>query len=266
MTQQQHFEAGQLQEAIDEALADVKKNPAKPELRVLLCELLCFAGDLERADKQLDTIAMQAPDAVMGISLFRQLIRCEQSRREFYTDGRVPEFLDEPTPMQQLQLQASIEIRAGEPGKAMELLEQAEEIRPDVSGTCDGEKFDEFRDLDDLVSSSLELYTPNGKYYWIPLERLEQLSFRAPQYPRDLMWRAAHMVVQGGTEGEVYLPVLYHGSHEADDNQLKLGRATDWVGEEGEPVRGRGQRTFLVGEEDKPALAVGEIQFETAGT
>ena len=263
------FEAGQLQEAIDAAISEVKENPTKLEQRVLLCELLCFAGDLERADKQLDTLALQDPEAVMGVSLFRQLIRAEQARRDFFQNGRVPEVVEEPTPMQQLQLQACVELQSGgdnEPdfAKALELLEQAEELRTSCSGSCDETPFQEFRDLDDRASASLEVYTPNGKYYWIPLERLISLTMRPPQYPRDLIWRAAQIVMHGGLEGEVYIPALYAESYQADDDALKLGRATDWVGDESQPVRGLGQRCFLVGEEDVPVLSITQLQFNAA--
>lgn len=264
MNVQECFEAGQLSEAIEAALTEVKQNPTDVNRRALLADLLCYSGDLERADKQLDTMSVQDPEAMMGISLFRQLIRAEQARRDFYENGRVPEMMDEPTPMQQLQLRACIELREDNTAEAMKLLEEAEELRPECKGTCDGEPFAEFRDLDDRASSSLEVYTPNGKYYWIPLERLVSLIFRPPQFPRDLLWRAARMVVEDGPEGEVYLPVIYNGSHAADDNQIKLGRATDWVGDEGQPISGLGQRTFLVGEEDKPILSITNLQFDKA--
>ena len=70
------------------------------------------------------------------------------------------------------------------------------------------------------------------------------------------------MVLRDGTEGEVFLPALYCGSHAVEDNQLKLGRATDWLGDESEPIRGIGQKIFLVGEEDKPVLSLTDLQFE----
>ena len=262
MNVQECFEAGKLAEAIEASLAEVKQNPTDATRRAYLCDLLCYSGDLERADKQLDTMTLQDPEAVMGISLFRQLIRAEQARRDFYENGRVPEVLDDPTPMQQLELRAHIELREGNHSAAMDLLTEAEELRPPSKGTCDGVEFSEFRDLDDRASSSLEVYTPNGKYYWIPLERIDSIIFRPPQFPRDLMWRAARMVVQDGPEGEVYVPVLYCGSHASEENQIKLGRATDWIGEEGQPICGVGQRTFLVGEEDKPILSIANLQFE----
>jgi type VI secretion system protein ImpE len=60
------------------------------------------------------------------------------------------------------------------------------------------------------------------------------------------------------------VPALYAGTETATDNALKLGRATDWRGNEGEPVRGIGQRTFLIGEEDRPVMELAEITFASS--
>jgi type VI secretion system protein ImpE len=107
-----------------------------------------------------------------------------------------------------------------------------------------------------------EVLTSNGKYYWIPVDRVESIEFRPPQRPRDLLWRRARMIVHDGPDGEVYLPALYAGSHAAAEDGLRLGRATDWAGGQGRPVRGSGQRTFLVGDEAKTLM---EIQVLTFG-
>jgi type VI secretion system protein ImpE len=69
------------------------------------------------------------------------------------------------------------------------------------------------------------------------------------------------MDVSEGPEGDVYLPCLYAGSHERDD-QIRLGRATDWTADDQPPVQGAGLRMFLVGDGDKSILEINELQFE----
>jgi type VI secretion system protein ImpE len=261
MTPRELFQAGRLTPAIEAAVAEVKKHPTDTAHRGLLCELLCFAGDWERADKHLETILQQDPGTALGLSLFRQVIRAEVCRQQFYDEGRVPEFLGEPTPVLQLHLQASIAWRDGQPEEASRLLAQAEEQRPHPTGTCDGRPFDDFRDLDDLTAAFLEVLTSTGKYFWVPLERVQSMELHPPQRPRDLVWRRARMSVADGPDGEVFLPALYAGTPRSSDDQLRLGRGTDWQGEEGQPVRGLGQRTFLVGAEDRPILSVQQITF-----
>ena len=55
-----HFQAGRLSEAVTAALAEVKARPGDTARRLFLAELLCFAGELERADRQLDVVADRA--------------------------------------------------------------------------------------------------------------------------------------------------------------------------------------------------------------
>ena len=87
MNAKELYDAGQLDEALSAASDEVKRHPTDLARREFLCELLCFAGELERADKQLDAMNAQQPDAALGISLFRQLIRAEKARQGFFAEG-----------------------------------------------------------------------------------------------------------------------------------------------------------------------------------
>jgi type VI secretion system protein ImpE len=262
MNASEHYKAGRLQAAIDAAIEEVKKQPTNPVPRGLLAELLCFAGEWERADKQLDALSHQDPSVAVGVALFRQLIRAAQARDDFYASGRVPEFLDKPSPQMTQILEASIYLREGKNADAAKLLEQAEAQRPRPAGTCNGKPFDELRDTDDLTASVFEVLTSTGKFYWIPMERVEHIEFRAPARPRDLLWRPAQMIVHDGPDGEVYLPALYAGAAKETDDVMRLGRATDW--RDGPPVRGVGQRTFLVGDAGMSIMEMQEVTFGTA--
>lgn len=264
MTPSELFQAGNLDEAVAAALAAVKKSPTDTTARYLLCEFLCFAGDLERADKQLDTIMQQSPETAMRVTMLRQLIRAETARQQFYRQGRLPEFLAEASPVTRLHLDASIALREGHAAEGAKLLEQAEQQRVHVAGDCDGEGFEDMRDMDDMTASFFEVLTSTGKYYWVPMEKTEMIEFHAPERPVDLIWRRAHMVVSEGPDGEVYLPAIYAGTSGESDNQLRLGRGTDWTGGDGAPVRGRGQRMFLIGEEGKSMMQIERLVFKLA--
>jgi type VI secretion system protein ImpE len=253
------YRAGQLAEAIAAATDEVKRHPSEANLRGFLAELLCFAGDFERADKQMDALGHQDPQSMVGVSLFRQLLRAAQARQQFHAEGRLPEFLEQPSSRLKRHLEASISLREGRPAEAAALLDAAEEERLPLAGTSDGRPFDDLRDVDDLTSSFFEVLTTTGKYYWIPMERVEVVEFHEPVRPRDLLWRRVHMVVQGGPDGEVFLPVLYPGSQTDPDDRVKLGRATNWRGGEGAPVQGVGQRMFVLGEEDASILQLKQI-------
>src|SRR5262249_47934936 len=159
----EHYKAGKLQAAIDAAIEDVKKQPTNVGPRGLLAELLCFAGEWERADKQLDALGHQDPSVGVGIALFRHLIRAAHAREAFYASGRVPEIIDQPTPVVKLHLEASIFAREGKAAEAAKLLEQAEAQRVHVTGTCNGQAFDDLRDTDDLTACIFEVLTSTGK-------------------------------------------------------------------------------------------------------
>jgi type VI secretion system protein ImpE len=260
----EHYEAGRLSEAIAAQAAEVKSNPANTDKRGFLCELLTFGDNLDRVDKHLDVMGRQDPKIQLGLAEFRQIVRAEQARRDCFESGAVPDFIGDPTPPLQLHLRALAQVREGDEAGAAALLAEAEETRPRVAGTCDGEPFDDLRDLDDLTASFFEVLTTTGKYFWIPVEQVVEVEFAAPQRARDIVWRQAQMTVRGGPDGVVYVPCLYPGSWGSDDEQLRLGRATDWSGGEGAPVRGAGQRMLLVGEDARSMLEISRIEFAAA--
>jgi type VI secretion system protein ImpE len=262
MTASEAFDAGRLADAVSAAVEQVKANPADRGKRFFLAELFVFAGDLERADKQLDVLfAPDAPD-LAAVALFRQLIRAETARREVFEHGRVPEFLGLPPDAVKLHLEAAIHTRENKPAEAAELLAKAEQLRPAVAGTCDGTAFDDFRDLDDLTAPVLEVLTANGNYYWVPTNTIELIEFQPPARARDLYWRAAHVIVTDGPDGVVYVPALYHGSHADPREPVRLGRETDYRGGDGAPYRGAGLREFLVGPDARSVMELTKIEFK----
>jgi type VI secretion system protein ImpE len=256
------FRAGKLADAVAAANAAVRKAPADLAPRVLLAELLLFAGNLERADVILDAGSVIDPQAAVVIAEFRQLLRGDVARRQQRRDGRVPEFLGEPTAVLAAILQAYIALRAGNAAETAALAAKAEALRPRVTGTVDGTAFDDFRDADDLHAGYFEVLTTTGKYFWIPTERIELISFEKPKRARDLYWRRVTMSVRGGPDGVVYLPAIYGDDDPGLGDELRLGRSTDWIeGPEG-PVRGVGQRMFLAGQDLVSVMDVTEIVFD----
>ena len=258
----QLFDAGDLDGAVAAATDAVRKNPGEIPHRLFLAELLCYQGNVDRADRQLDVLTQQQPDAVVVLQ-FRQLLRAEKHRHECFLEGRAPEFLSDPPEHLQLMLKANLLQREGDRLAAADTIEEADSKRPQVSGTCDSTPFAGLRDLDDLSASFFEVLTSVGTYYWVPFESIDQIEFHAPAAPRDLIWRRASMSVHDGPDGEVFLPALYSGSATSDDRLLQLGRSTDWTDEDG-PIQGIGQRTYLVGEDDRPILTIGSIDFDRA--
>lgn len=257
----QLFKAGRLQDALTAATEAVRRNPIDVDSRSLLGELLCYTGDLTRADTQLAAISGDDPKVAVGVSRFRHLVRAEMARQQFYLEGRLPEFLDQPSDDLKARLEASILLRNSDLKGAADLLAKTNETRPAVSGKCDDVPFDDFRDLDDLCAGFLEVLTPNGKYYWIAPEQIESITFEPIKRPLDQLWRSAEIEFRGGNSGQVCIPSLYFRPGSPTDDPTRLGRTTDWTAGEG-PVLGMGQRVFLIGEKDQPITSIQKIEFD----
>ena len=263
MNAKEYFEAGQLSEAITSITDEVKKKPTDVSKRGFLTELLLIAREWDRADKQLDFIGHQNPEAMTTVAMWRQLLRAGQARDQFFSEGRVPEVLEEPDELVQLYLKASLSLREGNKAEAFETLEQAEAIRPKLSGKMDGVAFDDIRDLDDSFPGVFEILTSTGKYYWIPANRVVSIEFHKPESAVDLVFRRATIHTnKEGPEGDVYFPAIYPTLLEEDKDRILLGRTTDWVGGEGEPVLGVGLKMFYANDEAKTIMEIGEIEFD----
>ena len=254
------FRAGQLGPAVEAANAAVRKAPGDLGARILLAELLLFSGNLERADVILDAASQADPSAAVVVAEFRQLLRADMARRQARRDGRLPEFLGEPTAAQKALLAAMVAQREGKPEEAARQAAEAESVRPRAPGQADDAAFDDFRDVDDLSAGNLEVLTTTGKYYWIPTERVASIDFHPPKRPRDLAWRRASMSVHEGPDGDVYLPAIYGTEQTGLDDTLKLGKATDWQEKSG-LIQGVGQRTFLVGDDAVGIMDLTSLQF-----
>lgn len=256
------FHAGQLNEAVSAANAALRKKPTDLAARVLLAELLLFQGNAGRADLILDAAADMTPDAALVISEFRQLLRADQARRQLTREGRVPEFLYDPTPAMSATLAARVALRSADPGAAARSIAEAEASRPLLAGDrAGGATFDDFRDVDDVCAGIFEVLTTTGKYYWIPAERVESIIFHPPERPRDLFWRRATMVVRGGPDGDVYIPAIYDTDAADLPDPVQLGRETDWREVAPGVTLGLGQRMFLVGDDALGIFELTELSF-----
>jgi type VI secretion system protein ImpE len=248
MNPKQLFEAGDLTGAIDAVTRQVKAHPTDAAARTFLFELLCFAGELDRAEKQLAVIAEQNAESEWGATVYGNILQAERARRRLFSDGQPPEFLLDPPQSVRWHLEAIDRLRENRPAEAMELLARAEEERPLLAGRLGEESFADFRDCDDVLAPVLELIVLND-YVWIPLEQIRELEIAPPERPRDLVWAPVQLVLQDDSQRRGYVPVLYPDSHRQADDRIRLGRLTDWQSTADGPTRGIGLRTFLCGDD-----------------
>src|SRR5262249_24875746 len=151
---------------IDAQIQEVKANPADHGKRLFLFELLAFAGDLERAKRQIDAIQYGEMERDTAVLAYRKLLDSEEKRRRLFAAGLKPEVLKEPPEPLLLRLEAVNRLRENRPAEAAELLAKAQ--GPAVKGTLNDKPFESLRDCDDLFAGVLEVMS-QGKYYWLPL-------------------------------------------------------------------------------------------------
>jgi len=236
MNPKELYQAGRLNDAIKALSAELRDNPTDIRRRTFLFELLCFAGEYERADKQLEVLAEAGPESEMGVLVYRSALFAERQRQDMFSRGEFP------TP--------------------------PDEEQPARSGTVKGKSFEFFSDADPRTGAKLELFAA-GNYLLVPLEHVASIEIQPPRRLRDLIWTPAAVrttpAFKGTELGEVMLPVLAPFSWRHPDDAVRLGRMTVWEKPEGHEYQVPfGQKMWLVDDEEISFLELRALEFNPA--
>jgi type VI secretion system protein ImpE len=263
MTAKELFDAGELSGALEAISAEVRSNPGDLRRRTFLFELLAFSGDLDRAAKQLDVLAQQGVDSEIAVQTYRNALQAEAARREVFFGNRIPGLPKQIPEYTALHLKALQCLQQGQNTEARGFLEEATQFYAVLPGDINGRRFRSLGDCDDVLGPFLEVFVgPN--YSWLPWESVQSVKVVPPKYLRDLLWIPAHVELSVGALGEVLLPCLYPGSHQSTNDQIRLGRITDWRGDlEGLSI-GLGQKLLAVDDEELAIAEVRQIDFDEA--
>jgi type VI secretion system protein ImpE len=254
------FKAGKLKGSIDAQTLEVKASPTDPGRRLFLFELLAFAGDLDRALRQIEAVRYEEPDRDAMVQRYRKLIDSEVLRRKAFEQSVMPSFFIDPPFHLRMRMDAMMNfLPFHRVSEANGLLEGARQMMPTLHVALNDREYPSFHDADDMFGTIIEVMN-DGQYYWLPLEQVVSIGLNEPRFPRDLLWFPARVELTDGRTGEVFLPTLYPGSYLHLDDSVKLGRTTDWKTWEGGPVLGIGQKTFLAGEDPVGILEWRELR------
>lgn len=259
-TAQELFKQGELTAAISQVISEVKARPTDTSARTFLFELLCCAGEFDRAEKQLDVVATQSVQTELGVLAYRNCLKAERERRLLWSQGTQPHFLMEPPAYIDLHLEAISAVRAGNLSEARALLDQAEDQRPALPGDCDGVAFYDWRDVDDFVAPVLEAVVKD-QYVWIPYEQIRSIEIGKPEHLRDLLYTPARIETTDNTHGQFFILSLYAGTSEATNDFVRLARRTEAQAYNDELARSAGARELMVGDEDKLIYEVQSVAF-----
>lgn len=239
---------------------EVKAAPADPDARLLLFQLLCFLGEWDKAERHLDILLLKpSPQRAPALLLYKNLVKAEKARLEVETGG-MPDFLTEPPPFTRKFLEARCALLAGESAPFKTLVNEIDDIIAEPSGVADGVPFYGFSDCDIFGSWYLEAFI-HDRYLWFPFSSIRELTISPPELLLDLLWIPATVVTWGGMTTDCYLPVLYPGTFREEDDQVRLGKMTDWLELPGGYCRGVGQHLMAVGNEEKGLLELRTVAF-----
>ncbi len=252
---------GDLDAALEDLQDQVRKRPADAPLRIFLFQLLCVLGQWERALTQLNLAAELDAGALAMAQMYREAIRCELLRAEVFAGKKSPMILGEPEHWLALLIESLLTPDASH---SENLRGQAFELAPASAGTLDGQPFEWLADADMRLGPVCEAVI-NGRYYWVPFERLSQIALEAPTDLRDFVWLPVNFQFANGGTSVGVVPTRYPGSESALDSQLRLARKTTWEARAPEVFHGLGQRILTTDTGDHPLLDIRSIRFGASG-
>jgi len=231
VTARELFAAGKVREAIQTLTAHLRERPSDKAQRTFLFELLCFAGEYARAEKQLAVLAGGGVESETGAIVYYAALHAEKTRHELFEKQDFPAAAAVASP----------------------------------SGRLNGKPFKTVTDADPDVGPRLEIYAA-GSYVWLPFEHVASLEMRPPQRLRDTLWAPALVQTapsfRGMDLGEVLIPAIYPFSWKHPDPAVWLGRVTDWTADEDGNEYPSGQKILLVDGEEVPLLEVRTLEFD----
>ncbi|MBK7542201.1 MAG: virulence protein SciE type [Candidatus Competibacteraceae bacterium] len=261
MQAEQSLREGRLQDALTELQAQVRKEPANPRYRIFLFQLLAVRGQWERALNQLNVVGEMDATSLPMVQTYREAIRCELLRAEVFAGRRSPLVFGDPEPWVALLLDALRLTATAQYARARATREQAFEAAAAVAGTLDEQPFEWLADADPRLGPMLEAVL-NGRYYWIPWQRIRAIQLEQPADLRDFVWVPAQFTWANGGETVGLIPARYPGSQDAPDPLVQLGRKTDWRDCGEETWLGLGQRMLATEQGEHPLLDVRRIALD----
>jgi type VI secretion system protein ImpE len=232
MNSRELYQAGKLDEAVQALGSELRNDPTDLKRRTFLFELLCFTGEYDRAEKQLDILADAGKEAAMGTLLYRSALQAARTRRDMFEKKTFP-------------------LNSGPAEGAA------------AGGTLNGQAFESIEDADPRIGARLEVFAA-GAYLWLPFEHIASIRTEPPKRLRDLIWTPGMLQTgpkcKGLDLGEVLLPVLTPLVSKHPQNSVRLGRETVWEEADGETVPA-GQKLLLVDGEEIPILEVRNLLF-----
>jgi len=254
------LQTGNIEKALADLKEEIRNHPEKADLRVFLFQLLSVIGQWERAITQLNTAAELDSDALLMAQIYRPALHCEILRNAVFQGSRTPLSFGEPQPWMAWLIQIPGLLAAGQSKAAADKRDQAFDAAPAISGRIDGQPFSWIADADERLGPILETVI-NGKYYWIPFERIRSIQIDKPVHLRDVVWVTATFTWTNEGQAAGLIPGRYSGTEKEADSGFQLGRKTAWQDAGNNFFVGLGQRMLATDQREYPLLDIREVVF-----
>ncbi len=242
---------------------EIRAKPDDAKLRTYLFQLLAIRGDWQRALAQLQVAAQLTPVALPMAQTYREAIRCEVFRAEVFAGKRTPSILGEPPAWMGLLLESMKALAEGHVARADDMRDEALDAAPPTPGTIDTTAFEWIADADSRIGPVCEAIV-DGKYVWIPFERLSAISIEPPADLRDFVWGAAKLAFRNGGDAVALIPTRYPGSEASADGAIRMARKTAWSELSEATYVGLGQRMWATDAGEHAMLDTREIALTGA--
>ena len=262
MSAEKSLRNGDLQGCLQKLQDQLRANPSDVPGRIFLFQVMSVLGEWKRALNQLNVLIDLAPETEPMVHTYRELLRCEAFRQEVFHGKRVPPIFGDPANWIAEMVQALSLTAKGDAVAAKALRDRALEAAPASPGVIDDAPFAWIADSDGRLGPVLEAVI-NGRYFWIPFDRINQIAIEAPEDLRDLVWMPASFVWLNGGQTVGFIPTRYPGSEASAETEIKLARKTNWQDRDG-LTSASGQRVLATDNDDYPLMDARTILFDAA--
>jgi len=253
--------AGRLSESLSLLQEEIRAHPGEEKLRLFLFQLLVVMGKWDRALTQLQVLAGMSSDAAMLARIFEPVIRCEVLRGDIFAGQRTPLIFGQPEEWMVWLVKANELMAKGQAAAAADLRGRAFEAAPVTPGTINEKPFEWIADADPRLGPLLEVIL-EGKYYWVPFQRIRRMHVEKPTDLRDFVWIPAQFVWANGGEASGHIPTRYVHTEKSSDDALRLARKTEWAESSSGVTTGLGQRILATDSDEIPLLECGVIDLQ----
>jgi type VI secretion system protein ImpE len=244
--------AGDLAGARAALVERVRSQPADELARMFLFQLLAITGEWDKARTQVQALAQLSAEAQMLAAAYGQAIEAEAVRESVFEGKARIEIIGGKGGWAEGLADAIELIGKGNTDAGIAARDAAFDAAPDCPGKYNDSAFDWIADADARFGPAFEIIIA-GRYGLVPFDAVERISSDGPVDLRDLIWYPVQLAFKSGQSVAAFLPARYPETERADDNQLRLARATGWQ-ETAWGEAGVGQRLWTLSSGDDQGL------------